>query len=827
MYNLFCETYNLSLSKIMAPPPLPANEAERLAQLHSYQILDTPAEKDFDDLVDLAAAICGMPVSLISFVADNRQWFKAKTGISETGTGKDISFCAHTVASGQDLIVPDARIDERFLANPLVTGDPHIVFYAGIPLTNSEGFTLGSICVIDNKVRELSTEQHNALRIIARQVMDKLELRRKIMALETANRQIEVLSHEVVLNEQKASYMIKAAPVAIGLLSGKALIIESANDQLLEFWGKSEEVIGKPLSKALPELEGQPFLDILNEVFATGEAHRGTEIPATLHRSFGPETCYFNFVYQPIKDGTGEIRGIMVVANEVTEQVMMRKRSEMNEHRISQLVMTAPVGMTILRGRELVVEIANDPMLKIWTRSREEIVGKRLMDIFPELVDQPFPELLLNIFDDGKGIAVNEIRALISDPHGKMNEIYIDISYEPLVEPDGSVGAIMATVIDITSSVNSRKRLEENENQLLGINQELMLSENRLRMATDMTSLGTFDLDLLTGKLVCNPRCAEIFGFGELDEQTFDHFNERIDPEDFASIVSPAMQAAYKSGDFKYDARLRIPGEPIKWIRVIGKILKEADGKPVRIISTAADVTEQLANDQRKHDFIAIVSHELKTPITSAKAYVQFSARQLLRKKPEPVLDLLDKTLDQLKKMEDMIRGFLDVSRLESGKLHLEMEKFNLADLVRGIILEQDPGTRRHALNLDCKGTAMVYADWKKIAQVVENLLSNAVKYAPMSKVIDIGCRVEDTEVVFSVTDYGPGIKPEDQEKLFERFYRVTNEVSKNIVGFGIGLYLCSEIIQRHHGKISVHSDYGHGATFSFSLPLANESQAG
>lgn len=167
--------------------PINADEGERLTALHSYHILDTAEEKEFDDLTFLASAICRTPVALISLIDGERQWFKSAKGLTEKETPKEYAFCAHTVAAGEDLlIVEDARQDERFADNPFVNGDQQVIFYAGVPLINEDGFALGSLCVIDTEKRSLTDEQTAALKILAKQVVDKLELRRKAIALEKA-----------------------------------------------------------------------------------------------------------------------------------------------------------------------------------------------------------------------------------------------------------------------------------------------------------------------------------------------------------------------------------------------------------------------------------------------------------------------------------------------------------------------------------------------------------------------------------------------------------------------------------------------------------------
>ncbi|HWC61528.1 MAG TPA: GAF domain-containing protein [Verrucomicrobiae bacterium] len=167
--------------------PATKTEAQRIKVLWQYDVLDTVPEEVFDDLTELAARICEAPIALISLIDENRQWFKAKVGVTVSETSRDISFCAHAIKQQDLFIIPDATKDERFASNPLVISDPKIRFYAGAPLITPDGYALGTLCVIDKVPRELRLEQKQALRVLARHVMMQLELRRHARELHEAH----------------------------------------------------------------------------------------------------------------------------------------------------------------------------------------------------------------------------------------------------------------------------------------------------------------------------------------------------------------------------------------------------------------------------------------------------------------------------------------------------------------------------------------------------------------------------------------------------------------------------------------------------------------
>ncbi|MES2065000.1 MAG: GAF domain-containing sensor histidine kinase [Bacteroidota bacterium] len=226
------------------PFPIPANENERLEALASYNILDTLPEVDFEELTLLASQICQTPVALISLLDDKRQWFKSIIGADFRETPKEQAFCAHTIVGIDDImIVSDAREDARFASNPLVTGNPNIVFYAGVPLINHNGYALGSLCVIDVEPKNLTAEQIKSLKILARQVLTQIELRKKVNELEVSNTRLLETNTFIQKFAITAAHDIKN-PLSSILLTSQALQMRLNNtgDQ------KSRSLVGLTIS---------------------------------------------------------------------------------------------------------------------------------------------------------------------------------------------------------------------------------------------------------------------------------------------------------------------------------------------------------------------------------------------------------------------------------------------------------------------------------------------------------------------------------------------------------------------------------------------------
>jgi PAS domain S-box-containing protein len=630
-------------------------------------------------------------------------------------------------------------------------------------------------------------------------------------ALERSQGQLKRLIVDLAKSETSFKDMIMQAPVAISLMEGRDLVIKTANKGILDIWGKDRSILGKPVAIALPELKGQPFLQIMDDVYTSGKPYYGYETKAYLERNNVLEENYFNFVYHPIKNSKGVTEGIMTVATKVTEQIIARKRIEDSENRLHRMVVNAPIGMTVLKGRDLVIEIANNPMLKIWNRKEEQVIGRTLMSVFPELVGQPFPRLLHNVFDTGKPIAIDEIEVNIANDDGTIARKIVNFTYDPLYDLNHNVESILATVIDVTEQVESRR--------------ELLQVQERGRLAIMAAKLGTFDMDFSTGKLAWDERCRQLFGVYHRDEVTYEgDFVKGLHPDDrqkVLDVIELSMNKKLSNGD--YDVEYRTVGakdRQIRWVRATGKVFFDEKDVPLRFIGAVLDITAQKQDEQRKNDFIAMVSHELKTPLTSLKAYIQMLTGRARKQDDAFTFAALDKVNRQVNKMTVMINGFLNVSRLEAGKIHLEKRDFNLDELIRQTVDDITLTAGRHHIIYQSIGFIEVNADSDKIGQVIHNFLSNAMKYSSTGKDIVVTCSIDGGEVRVNVRDEGMGISLHNQEKLFERFYRVDTHETKTISGFGIGLYLCAEIIRRHEGQIGVESDEGKGSTFFFTLPL-------
>jgi len=364
----------------------------------------------------------------------------------------------------------------------------------------------------------------------------------------------------------------------------------------------------------------------------------------------------------------------------------------------------------------------------------------------------------------------------------------------------------------------------EINNQLSIALSDLKESEDNLHSAFNAGELGSASLDLKTGKAEMSEKFRLLYGLPLDDEINWNMILDAVDP-DYVPELNQVLENCVTKGmpvDSTYPIYHLASGER-RWMRVVGKVKKDSAGNFDSVYAVLMDVTDQKQDEQRKNDFIAMVSHELKTPLTSMKGYIQVMQLKSNVDNNSFSKKALDGAERQISKMANMINGFLNISRLESGKILMNIERVNINDLLHEVIEEHATTVTTHHITSTCGAEIFINADKEKLQHVISNLIGNAVKYSPINSNVLINCFKDGGNAIFSVTDDGIGISKNDLPRLFERFYRVESAQTATVSGFGIGLYLSAEIIKRSGGKIWAESEPGKGSVFYFSLPLAAE----
>ncbi|MDB5149286.1 MAG: Histidine kinase [Mucilaginibacter sp.] len=640
--------------------------------------------------------------------------------------------------------------------------------------------------------------------------------------------------------EQQLEQIINILPASVVVIKGKDLIAESINNANLIYWNKTkEEVVGKPLLEILPELASQAFPGQLRQVMATGEIIDVKESPVLFTGADGTQReTFVDYTYQPLMESNGHYSRVLVMSFEITDRVLSRKLLEqyseemqaLNEEltasneelsAVNEELLTAQ--QSIEEGRialRLAIDAAEFGTWFIHSVTREFITDARLKELFGYYPDEELSieQALAQITDEYRGFVATTLENAIYH-NGDYDVTYpvIGLHDQQLrwlraignlkADPSGAFSAFTGVVMDITEQILASEKIKN--------------AEETLRMAIASGELATWRLDENLGKITASPRFNELFGFLPNEEVPYTAAVTQILP-DYQKMVQDAVTSAFTSSAH-FNVEYPITGfhdGKQRWIRSVGKFV--ADEKNGNYITgVMADITEQKTDEIRKNDFIGMVSHELKTPLTSLNGYLQLLQLRLKKAEDTFTIGALDHSVKQVKRMTTMINGFLNVSRLESGKIYIEKKRFDMADLIKEMAEETETLYSGYQFIFHPVEPTVVNADQDKIGQVINNFISNAVKYSNAETTIQIACVQLNGFTRVSVSDEGMGIDKSDISRLFERYYRVNN--NNHISGFGIGLYLSAEIIERHQGKIWAESEPGKGSTFYFSLPLASD----
>jgi PAS domain S-box-containing protein len=614
-----------------------------------------------------------------------------------------------------------------------------------------------------------------------------------------------------------------------------------ANQALLNMWGKTwEDSIGKTLL----ENGYEPWHAEMHEKEIDQIKEKKLPIRGEVsfpHAVLGRRV--YDYIFTPVLNKDGEVEAIAGATRDVTDRKKWEESLESSSKALHAVNEELANTNNELEATIKEVAVVNDELTKANAKIEEGQIAFRLAvnaanfgtwfvhSITREFITDARSKELFGYRED-EAFSIEQALAQITDEYRPYvtekleNAIYnngdYDVTYPVIglhdnrlrwlraignlkADPSGDFSAFTGIVMDIT------------EQYLAG--EEIKRAEENLRMAVDAAGLGTFQISADDRIFTASPKLKTFFGFHPDEPMSYEAAISQIHP-DFRKSVAANVERAFSEGT-RFDMEHQIIGyhdEKLRWVRAIGEV-HHKKGKKF-FTGVIHEITEKKLDEIRKNDFIAMVSHELKTPLTSVKGYIQLMQRKFAGTEDNVFSSMLDKADFQIKKMTAMINGFLDISRLESGKIHINREMFNLSSLLRETEEEFMATTSSHILIFSPIESVKINADRNKIGQVIHNLISNAIKYSPIGSTIHVTCTSDPEFAYVHVKDNGKGIKPEDASHIFDRYYRVENDNMHSISGFGIGLYLCSEIISHHQGNISLESEIGKGSDFVFSLPL-------
>lgn len=670
-----------------------------------------------------------------------------------------------------------------------------------------------------------------------------------------------------ITNEDDLRNMMMNAPVGICVLEAATLVSEMVNDKFLEVAGKPyDAVAGKFYWDAFAE--ARPYHEAaLNSVVKTGNAYYANQVEVTLV-PHGKEKIPATFVYSPIKNEKGKVTKIAIWVLENTTRVAARQQpdedglaaKEVNQELAATNEELAAANEELAASNEELAAVneelaaANEELASV---NEELAVTNEELAVTNDELTKTQADLQRSdkLF---RSVAVNLPNALI---------VVIDKEHRYLLV-EGDLMEKMGydrrhyegyhpTEIGQTERYNASKHLYDRmmAGERMSLERKGLTGENYivhlvplrdendevyagLVMAVDVTEIKQAEeksaklaaiIESSDDAIVSKTLESVITSWNDSAERMFGYTADEIIGETIYKLIpedrqdeEPQILSRLKSGE-------RVEHFETKRITKAGKLIdvsvtvspvKDKAGNLIGLSKIARDITEKKLDETRKNDFIGMVSHELKTPLTSLTALIQVAHGKAKKGEDTFLTGAMEKAGLQVKRMTAMINGFLNISRLEAGKIHIEKQHFDLGELLNEIMDETRLIVGSHHINLTACSNINLNADRDKISSVISNLISNAVKYSPRGKQIDIKCNVRDKMVIVSVKDEGMGIKLHDLDKIFDRYYRVETHHTRHISGFGIGLYLSAEIIKGHGGEIWAESESGKGSTFYFSLPI-------
>ncbi|MEO6405757.1 MAG: PAS domain-containing protein, partial [Ferruginibacter sp.] len=659
------------------------------------------------------------------------------------------------------------------------------------------------------------------------------------------------------------------SPFGFTIMKGKDMVITMANDRMKDFWGKGKDVEGKPLLRLLPEVKGQPFPAMIASVYETGEEINVNEILARINHDGKMVDKYFDISYQPHRETDNRITGVITIAHEVTEQVVARKKIEESEMRFRNLVEKMQTPICIFKGKDMILEIANDSLFKIWNVG-PEVIGKPFLEIVPEMKDQPFIGWLEEVYKNGTTHYGQEEVAYFNLPGGGRQTIYFDFVFQPYKENEGSISGVMAQSINVTNQVIARKSME-------------MQAE----MVKDLLMTAPGFICTLDGPdhvyNIVNERYQSIFGkrklkglpflkaLPELRGQGIDTMMDEVYntgkpyvgidiPVTIARDENMPTEIAYFNFSYQpvYDENKNIISILVFGYEVTDqvnaknqtfnqqhKIADDLEQKVKQRTQELNDSNEELLhiNDElikSNHElesFTYISSHDLQEPLRKIQTFAN-----LILDKEYAVLSIEGKNYfnrmhGAAQRMQTLIQDLLAYSM--ANVTDRKFEKVNLSKLVDDVKKELFEIIHEKKPAIIADNLETVNINRFQIKQVLNNLIINSIKFSNpgVPPLITIKTEISSADKLqklnphlqegsltankkychISFQDNGIGFEPHYRHRIFDVFQRL--HPKEEYPGTGIGLAIVKKIIENHNGYITASSELGKGATFDIYLP--------
>ena len=837
--------------------PMSSNEAARLAALRALALVGSPPEPHFDAVCRTAQVLFDVPICLISIVEEREQWFKARCGLDLERTPREISFCSHAIHADAILVVEDASRDSRFAANPLVTGEPHIRFYAGAPIILQPGIRAGTLCLIDSKPRTFSAQQADQLADLARIVAAHLRLQQTLVA--NRAHADERARAERALQASEANYRRLVEGVsdhAIYMLDPAGLVRNwNAGAERIQGY-RAEEIIGTHIARFYGEddrRQGAP-----KGALDTAQ-HLGVFKDEGWRLRKNGERFWASVVIHPIRDEAGTLLGFTKILRDSTERRAAEIALQASETRYRLLAENSS-DVIIQSDLDTTRRYVSPASLNVLGYSPEEMIGLRPMDCVHPEDAEAYRVVLDSLTSERMERTASQQRYLRKDG----TWIWTDISFTLTRSPvDGRATGYVASLRNIDARKRAERAAAESEARYRDV------AETAHNAILAQLAEGVIVTDTAGRITLVNEAAAAIHGVARLDVEPDDYSKSyHLYTEHGAPYVPGNLPLARAvRGESVQDARWRVRRPDGVEVLAIGSArpLVGRDGHQVGAVLTMRDDTARDAAERSlraseaalrelnatlsdrvaartrdaeaarleaerasaaKTDFLASMSHEIRTPLNAIIGFTDLMVSS--GRLPPDLQRQAELVRTSGGALLTVVNDILDFSKVEAGAIELDRQAFDPYALIDSCLTIIRGSAEQKGLEIrsvvDPAIPHSLFGDEARLRQVLLNLLNNAIKFTACGGVTlsvrHAGTDETGERLRFGVSDTGIGIARDRQDRLFKRFSQVDGSIGRDFGGTGLGLAICKQLIGLMGGEIGVLSEAGVGATFWFALTL-------
>lgn len=637
--------------------------------------------------------------------------------------------------------------------------------------------------------------------------------------LQSTNEELTVLNQELQSSNDSVTEERNFAHAIIMTIREPLLVLDehlkviTANKAFYEtFKVKEEETEGELLYNLGNKQWNTPQLShLLESILPEAKIMTNYEVVHTFE-NIGKRSMLLNA--REIHQNVQNKKMILLAIEDISEKKQVQEKNKENLHRYHEMIYSSPSLIAILEGENFILSIANDAVLKKLDKGKD-IIGKPYFEIVPELKEQGFEKIARNVYRTGKAYYGHETPITLIK-NGKHELSYYNFVYQPQKDIQGEITGVALMVTEVTVEAELHKEIKEREERYKQI------------------------ANLMPAKITSTNAEGEVFYFNQswldftgltLEELQKEGWVNLLHPEEKEEVVRNWQYSAKTGEEFEMEIRLRDQQGDYIWHLSRAIAFKDAGGKINLWVGACTEIQKIKREEKRKEDFLKLVSHELKTPVTSIKGYAQTLLGMLkeegeINYKNLPLISSLERIDNQVSRLTRLISEMLDLSRLEESQLELQKKSFSVNKLVDECIRDIEYSNKESKIKAIHTDNFNIYADYDRIGQVIINFITNAIKYSPEDKNIEISVfKNNENEGTVKVKDYGIGLADKDKLNIFKRFYRVSGDNEETYSGLGIGLYLAKEIINRHGSHIEVLSEKGNGSSFIFAFPIDSENK--